>query len=46
MPKQTGFVGGSYIKDYDGSNEEYNNEVITNLVERSKFIFTGIKPKF
>jgi hypothetical protein len=46
MPKDSGFIGGSYMKDYDGSNEKVNKEVITNMIERSKFIFNGMRPKF
>lgn len=57
MPKTTGFIGGTYLKDYDGKDEEYNKMQITNLMERARFLYYGIisqekkyhknmKPKF
>jgi len=57
MPKMTGFIGGTYLKDYDGKDEDYNNIQITNLMERARFLYHGIlseekkyhknfKPKF
>ena len=44
MPKLSGFVGGTYIKDYNGTDTNYNNEMITALVERSKSIFQNNIP--
>jgi len=57
MPKTSGFIGGTYLKDYDGKDDEYNKMQITNLMERSRFLYHGIisqekkyhknmKPKF
>jgi hypothetical protein len=44
MPKSSGFIGGTYMKNYDGSDEKLNMECIRKLLERSKFVFNGIKP--
>jgi hypothetical protein len=46
MPKLTGFIGGSYIKNYDGSDIKYNKEIVSDMVKRVSFFFKGIKPKF
>jgi hypothetical protein len=46
MPKVSGFIGGSYMPTYSGDDENVNKEVINKLIERSKYIFNGIKPKF
>ena len=42
MPKTSGFIGGTYLKDYDGKDDEYNKSQITNLIERAKFLYHGI----
>lgn len=44
MPKTSGFVGGTYLKNYDGSDEKYNKELIKNLMIRARLIFQGVKP--
>lgn len=49
MPKASGFVGGTYMKDYDGSDDKLNDDLLIKLLERTKFVFNGIrkiKPKF
>lgn len=42
MPKTSGFIGGTYLKGYDGSDEEYNKYQITSLLERAKYLFNEI----
>ncbi len=42
MPKISGFIGGTYLKDYDGKDEEYNKMHITNLMERARYLYYGI----
>jgi D-amino-acid oxidase len=44
MPKTSGFVGGTYIKNYDGSDENMNKEYIKQIFARSKLIFEGKNP--
>jgi hypothetical protein len=44
MPKSSGFIGGTYIKDYDGKDEKFNKDCINKLFDRSKFLFNNIKP--
>jgi len=46
MPKVSGFIGGSYIKNYDGKDQAYNREIVSNLAKRASYLFKGIKPKF
>ena len=46
MPKSSGFIGGTYIKDYDGSDEKQNKEMINKLLMRSRLVFNGVKPIF
>lgn len=46
MPKVSGFIGGTYMKEYDGKDEKLNKEMITQLVERSKYVFNAISPNF
>jgi len=45
MPKTTGFIGGTYLKDYDGKDKEYNKMQITNLMKRARFLYHGIIPQ-
>ena len=44
MPKTSGFIGGTYLKNYDGMDDKYNKELLRNLLIRAKVIFEGIKP--
>jgi D-amino-acid oxidase len=44
MPKSSGFIGGTYMKDYDGKDEKTNKDCINKLLERSKYLFNNIKP--
>jgi hypothetical protein len=45
MPKSSGFIGGTYVKEYNGKDDKYNRELITKLIHRSKFLFNGVHPK-
>lgn len=50
MPKNSGFIGGTYMPDYDGKNQERNHFEISKLAKRAQFFFNDIKiknmPKF
>jgi hypothetical protein len=45
MPKTSGFIGGTYLKNYDGSDDKYNKELVKNLLIRARLLFEGIKPQ-
>lgn len=44
MPKTTGFIGGSYMPNYDGENKEINELEISKLIKRAQFFFNDLKP--
>lgn len=44
MPKNTGFIGGSYVHNYDGENKETNELEISKLIKRAQFFFNDLKP--
>lgn len=44
MPKSSGYVGGTYMKDYDGTDDKLNKRELNKLIERSKFLFNNIMP--
>merc|ERR1712032_908132 len=44
MPKVTGFVGGSYMPNYDGGDKDVNDNEILKLIERARFFFNDLKP--
>jgi len=48
MPKNTGFIGGTYMPYYDGENKEKNDLEFSKLVKRAQYFFNDIKamPKF
>jgi hypothetical protein len=48
MPKNSGFIGGTYLSNYDGKDEDFNKNEFLKLLKRAQFFFNGIKanPKF
>ena len=46
MPKTSGFIGGSYVKDYFGDDNITNEEYFDTIMKRANYVFKGIKPKF
>ena len=46
MPKTTGFIGGSYVKDYFGDDDVTNEDYFDTIMKRVNYVFKGIKPKF
>jgi hypothetical protein len=46
MPRNNGFIGGTYLPMNSGDDEGANKEIFKKLIERCKFVFNGIKPKF
>lgn len=49
IPKSSGFIGGTFMKDYDGSDDKLNKDIITKLLERAKQLYNGstaIEPQF
>jgi hypothetical protein len=43
MPKISGFIGGTFVSNYDGKDNKFNNQEIASLLARAKFIFQGVK---
>jgi D-amino-acid oxidase len=41
MPKTSGFIGGTFIEDYDGSDHGYNQLMLKKVLERAMIIFHG-----
>jgi hypothetical protein len=53
MPKTSGFIGGSYIRDYAGGDRARDSKIFNEILERAKLLFHGdapikqeFKPKF
>ena len=46
MPRTSGFLGSTHIKNYEGNDDKYNKELMSNLAKRASFFFKGVKPKF
>jgi hypothetical protein len=45
MPKSSGFLGGTFIENYDGVDTDLNQKEYNKIIERTLLIFKGIKPR-
>ena len=50
MPKNTGFIGGTFMPNYDGKSKEINDFEISKLAKKAQYFFSDVKikamPKF